>query len=116
MWSVESIDFVNFMTSLTADDLLYLFYAVEFPAVLLNMRSGEIEAEFHQYVQPQENPILSDFCKQLTGISQVPCLLWGSSSKRSITWTACPLSLHPSSTESVKFRLDIEHSLSIHMC
>lgn len=45
--------------------------AVEFPAVLLNTRSGEIEAEFHQYVQPQENPILSDFCKQLTGISQV---------------------------------------------
>ena len=44
---------------------------VEFPAVLLNTQSGDIEAEFHQYLQPQENPILSDFCKQLTGISQV---------------------------------------------
>lgn len=44
---------------------------VEFPAVLLNLRSGEVEAEFHSYVQPQENPILSQFCTQLTGISQV---------------------------------------------
>ena len=43
--------------------------------MLLNTRSGEVEAEFHQYVQPQENPVLSDFCKQLTGISQVHCLL-----------------------------------------
>jgi len=42
--------------------------------VLLNTRSGDIEAEFHQYVQPQENPTLSDFCKQLTGISQVHLL------------------------------------------
>lgn len=43
---------------------------IEFPAVLLNLRSGEVEAEFHSYVQPQENPILSQFCTQLTGISQ----------------------------------------------
>ena len=46
-------------------------FSVEFPAVLLNTSSGEIESEFHYYVQPQENPILSDFCKELTGISQV---------------------------------------------
>ncbi|PIO34073.1 hypothetical protein AB205_0202610 [Aquarana catesbeiana] len=31
---------------------------------------GEIESEFHTYVQPQEHPILSEFCTELTGIKQ----------------------------------------------
>ncbi|NXX92816.1 ERI2 exoribonuclease, partial [Centropus bengalensis] len=43
---------------------------VEFPAVLLNASTGEIESEFHTYVQPQEHPILSEFCTELTGITQ----------------------------------------------
>ncbi|NXG68338.1 ERI2 exoribonuclease, partial [Baryphthengus martii] len=43
---------------------------VEFPAVLLNTATGEIESEFHAYVQPQEHPILSEFCTELTGITQ----------------------------------------------
>nr|XP_048723446.1 ERI1 exoribonuclease 2 isoform X2 [Caretta caretta] len=43
---------------------------VEFPAVLLNTSTGEIESEFHMYVQPQEHPILSEFCTELTGIKQ----------------------------------------------
>jgi len=60
---------------LTVDNELFVYCAVEFPAVLLNTRSGEVEDEFHRYVQPQECPILSDFCKQLTGISQVHCCL-----------------------------------------
>ena len=53
--------------------LLLIFFGctVEFPAVLLNTNSGEIESEFHMYVQPQEHTKLSDFCKELTGITQV---------------------------------------------
>ncbi|NXO49200.1 ERI2 exoribonuclease, partial [Aramus guarauna] len=43
---------------------------VEFPAVLLNTSTGEIESEFHTYVQPQEHPLLSEFCTELTGITQ----------------------------------------------
>ncbi|TRY86150.1 hypothetical protein DNTS_030209 [Danionella cerebrum] len=43
---------------------------IEFPAVLLNVSSGAIEAEFHSFVQPQERPTLSLFCTELTGISQ----------------------------------------------
>ena len=46
-------------------------HTVEFPAVLLDLCTGEIAAEFQQYVQPQENPRLSDFCRELTGITQV---------------------------------------------
>lgn len=44
---------------------------VEFPAVLLSTATGEIESEFHAYVQPQEYPVLSEFCTELTGIKQV---------------------------------------------
>ncbi|KAM4750444.1 ERI1 exoribonuclease 2 [Anableps anableps] len=44
---------------------------IEFPAVLLNTSSGEVESEFHTYVQPQEHPVLSEFCTDLTGITQV---------------------------------------------
>uniref|UniRef100_A0A3Q2PHZ1 ERI1 exoribonuclease 2 n=1 Tax=Fundulus heteroclitus TaxID=8078 RepID=A0A3Q2PHZ1_FUNHE len=43
---------------------------IEFPAVLLNTSSGEVESEFHTYVQPQEHPFLSEFCTELTGITQ----------------------------------------------
>ncbi|NXL44665.1 ERI2 exoribonuclease, partial [Podilymbus podiceps] len=43
---------------------------IEFPAVLLNTSTGETEAEFHTYVQPQEHPVLSEFCTELTGITQ----------------------------------------------
>lgn len=43
---------------------------IEFPAVLLNTSTGEIESEFHAYVQPQEHPVLSKFCMELTGIKQ----------------------------------------------
>ena len=45
--------------------------SVEFPAVLLELFSGDLVSEFQQYVLPLENPQLSDFCKQLTGITQV---------------------------------------------
>lgn len=43
---------------------------IEFPAVLLNTSSGRVESEFHAFVQPQEQPLLSRFCSELTGITQ----------------------------------------------
>ncbi|KAK3914132.1 ERI1 exoribonuclease 2 [Frankliniella fusca] len=43
---------------------------IEFPAVLLNVKTGVIEDKFHHYVMPVENPMLSDFCVKLTGINQ----------------------------------------------
>lgn len=42
----------------------------EFPAVLVDLRTRRILAEFHQYVQPTESPHLSAFCTELTGITQ----------------------------------------------
>ncbi|XP_066472577.1 3'-5' exoribonuclease 1 isoform X1 [Tiliqua scincoides] len=43
---------------------------IEFPIVLLNTRTLEIEDTFQRYVKPEINPRLSEFCINLTGISQ----------------------------------------------
>lgn len=50
---------------------LCFLYVVEFPAVLLNLSTGEVESKFQQYVQPSEHKKLSPFCMELTGITQV---------------------------------------------
>uniref|UniRef100_A0A8C5QRB3 ERI1 exoribonuclease 2 n=1 Tax=Leptobrachium leishanense TaxID=445787 RepID=A0A8C5QRB3_9ANUR len=61
---------IDFESTCWKDAKHYGQEIIEFPAVLLNTLNGEIESEFHTYVQPQEHPILSDFCKELTGIKQ----------------------------------------------
>ncbi|KQS62317.1 ERI1 exoribonuclease 2 isoform X3 [Drosophila erecta] len=43
---------------------------IEFPAVLVNLKTGKIEAEFHKYILPIESPRLSTYCTELTGIQQ----------------------------------------------
>lgn len=43
---------------------------IEFPAVLINLQTGEIEKEFQRYCRPIEIPTLSDYCINLTGITQ----------------------------------------------
>jgi len=43
---------------------------IEFPAVLVNIKTGEIEDKFHHYVQSTEHAKLSAFCTELTGIQQ----------------------------------------------
>ena len=43
---------------------------IEFPAVLLDCNTGKIEETFHHYVMPTECTVLSEFCRNLTGISQ----------------------------------------------
>ncbi|KAL9234822.1 hypothetical protein vseg_009647 [Gypsophila vaccaria] len=43
---------------------------IEFPSVLVNSRSGEVEDSFQIYVRPTHNQHLTEFCKDLTGIQQ----------------------------------------------
>lgn len=43
---------------------------IEFPVVFLNARTLEVEMEFRRYVRPTEQPSLSKFCSELTGIEQ----------------------------------------------
>ncbi|KAM3916066.1 ERI1 exoribonuclease 2 [Leptodactylus fuscus] len=61
---------IDFESTCWKDTKHYGQEIIEFPAVLLNTSNGAIESEFHTYVQPQEHPILSDFCTELTGIKQ----------------------------------------------
>lgn len=43
---------------------------IEFPAIFVNSRTREVDLEFHRFVRPVENPLLSRFCTELTGITQ----------------------------------------------
>ncbi|PPQ66024.1 hypothetical protein CVT26_010780 [Gymnopilus dilepis] len=43
---------------------------IEFPTLLYNIQERKVEATFHKYVKPVQDPTLSEFCTQLTGITQ----------------------------------------------
>ena len=43
---------------------------IEIGAVKVRLDDGEILSTFHSFVRPSNQPTLSDFCKQLTGIRQ----------------------------------------------
>lgn len=43
---------------------------IEFPIVLIDTNTLEIVDSFQEYVKPELNPQLSDFCVELTGITQ----------------------------------------------
>ena len=43
---------------------------IEFPCLKISTKTFEIESEFHTYVKPKFHPRLSEFCTELTGISQ----------------------------------------------
>ncbi|KAM4096417.1 hypothetical protein ACJW30_08G103600 [Castanea mollissima] len=43
---------------------------IEFPSVIVNSMTGQLEDCFQIYVRPTCNQLLSDFCKELTGIQQ----------------------------------------------
>ncbi|KAM7267660.1 hypothetical protein ACFE04_009826 [Oxalis oulophora] len=44
---------------------------IEFPSVIVSSVTGQLEACFQTYVRPTCNHMLSDFCKDLTGIQQI---------------------------------------------
>lgn len=43
---------------------------IEFPSVLVNGMTGRLEGYFQTYIKPVHHPVLTDFCKELTGIQQ----------------------------------------------
>ncbi|KAG8593840.1 hypothetical protein GDO81_000964 [Engystomops pustulosus] len=48
----------------------YIHEIIEFPIVLVNTRTMDIEETFQRYVRPELKPKLSEFCINLTGITQ----------------------------------------------
>ncbi|XP_051960411.1 3'-5' exoribonuclease 1-like [Xyrauchen texanus] len=49
----------------------YLHEIIEFPMVLIDTHTLEIVDSFQEYVKPEVNLQLSDFCVKLTGITQI---------------------------------------------
>lgn len=43
---------------------------IEFPVLAVDGMSFEVKSKFHRYVKPKLNPSLSDYCVNLTGITQ----------------------------------------------
>ncbi|CAB9519090.1 ERI1 exoribonuclease [Seminavis robusta] len=43
---------------------------IEWPTLALSVATGKVEKVFHHYVKPTIKPVLSDFCTELTGITQ----------------------------------------------
>lgn len=43
---------------------------IEFPAIILDTRTMSEVDNFHRYCRPVERPVLTEFCKSLTGIMQ----------------------------------------------
>lgn len=44
---------------------------IEFPTLLYDLQKNEVQAQFHEYVKPVAHPTLTEFCTNLTGITQV---------------------------------------------
>jgi len=51
-------------------DATYAHEIIEFPAVLLDLESKQVVSQFRSFVRPTEQPMLSRFCTELTGIQQ----------------------------------------------
>ncbi|XP_075243035.1 3'-5' exoribonuclease 1-like [Convolutriloba macropyga] len=63
--------FIDFeATCMEVNPAGFLHEIIEFPIVLFDCADRKPLNVFHQYVRPKINPVLSDFCMQLTGITQ----------------------------------------------
>ncbi|KAG1700039.1 ERI1 exoribonuclease 3 [Nymphon striatum] len=59
---------LDFEATCERNDKNYTQEIIEFPVLKVNGKSFKTEATFHHYVRPVINPLLSNFCIQLTGI------------------------------------------------
>lgn len=61
---------IDFEATCDKNLTLYPQEIVEFPAILVNLVTRQIEAVFHRFVKPMYHPKLTDFCKRFLGIQQ----------------------------------------------
>ncbi|XP_050398100.1 3'-5' exoribonuclease 1 [Patella vulgata] len=61
---------IDYEATCEADVFNYRHEIIEFPAILVNVPNGELVDEFRSYCKPIENPKLTKFCTELTGITQ----------------------------------------------
>ncbi|KAI9141622.1 ribonuclease H-like domain-containing protein, partial [Paraphysoderma sedebokerense] len=60
----------NVATCTSTAGFEYLNEIIEFPVILIESQSGSVISKFHRYVRPRVNPMLTEFCTNLTGIKQ----------------------------------------------
>ena len=61
---------VDFEATCEKDARIYPQEIIEFPAVLVDGATGLIASAFRRYVRPRHRPVLTQFCRDLTGIRQ----------------------------------------------
>jgi ERI1 exoribonuclease 2 len=61
---------VDFEATCEKDSRIYPQEIIEFPSVLVDGATGRIESAFRRYVRPKYHPVLTQFCRDLTGIRQ----------------------------------------------
>jgi ERI1 exoribonuclease 2 len=61
---------VDFEATCEKEKRIYPQEIIEFPSILVNGATGRIESAFRRYVRPKHHPLLTQFCRDLTGIRQ----------------------------------------------
>ncbi|KAM0900192.1 hypothetical protein ACQ4PT_020805 [Festuca glaucescens] len=61
---------VDFEATCEKEKRIYPQEIIEFPSVLVDGATGRIESAFRRYVRPKYHPVLTPFCRDLTGIRQ----------------------------------------------
>ncbi|XP_051207567.1 uncharacterized protein [Lolium perenne] len=61
---------VDFEATCEKDRRIYPQEIIEFPSVLVDGATGRIQSAFRRYVRPKYHPVLTPFCRDLTGIKQ----------------------------------------------
>eukprot|EP00659_Diplonema_papillatum_P018620 gene18620-28712_t len=61
---------IDFEATCERDRSDYPHEIIEFPVVVVHAAERRVVDEFHSFVRPVKNPVLTAFCKELTGISQ----------------------------------------------
>eukprot|EP01122_Echinamoeba_exundans_P008090 TRINITY_DN2618_c0_g1_i1.p1 TRINITY_DN2618_c0_g1~~TRINITY_DN2618_c0_g1_i1.p1 ORF type:complete len:569 (+),score=109.30 TRINITY_DN2618_c0_g1_i1:142-1848(+) len=70
MFLPELLVCIDFEATCEKDDKNYYNEIIEFPAILIDTKKKTVISEFHRYVKPTVNPILSKFCVELTSVTQ----------------------------------------------
>ncbi|CAN6305368.1 unnamed protein product [Urochloa humidicola] len=61
---------IDFEATCKEGSRIYPQEIIEFPAVLVDAATGDLISSFRTYVKPRHHPVLTAFCKELTGIQQ----------------------------------------------
>ncbi|CAN6179964.1 unnamed protein product [Urochloa humidicola] len=61
---------IDFEATCKEGSRIYPQEIIEFPAVLVDAATGRLISSFRTYVKPRHHPVLTAFCKELTGIQQ----------------------------------------------